>query len=185
MAKFYPQLTDPLITFIAQQQIFFTASAPNQGRINLSPKGIDTFRYLNSQSVAYLDLTGSGNETSAHLEENGRLTIMFCSFTAQPLILRLYGQGSMIRPRDPAWVDLYGQFDPMPGTRQIIKLAIESVQTSCGYGVPCYDYQGERGTLINWAKAKGESGIHHYWQQKNQVSIDGLPTGLLRDAVDE
>lgn len=181
MAKFYPELTEQLVAFIRQQHIFFTASAPHQGRVNLSPKGINTFRCLSSHEVAYLDLTGSGNETSAHLEENGRLTIMFCSFTKQPLILRLYGQGSVIRPRDPLWNKFYALFEPIPGTRQIIQLAIDLVQTSCGAGVPLYHYQGERETILDWAEAKGEQGLYNYWRDKNQVSIDGLPTKLLID----
>jgi hypothetical protein len=179
MAKFYSELTDELQEFITRQHIFFTASAPSSGRINLSPKGIDTFRCLDRRTVAYLDLTGSGNETSAHLIENGRLTIMFCSFTQKPLILRLYGQGSVIRPKDDTWQSLADLFEPLPGTRQIIQMAIESVQTSCGYGVPLYDYVGERETLINWAEKKGEVGIRQYWHDKNQTSIDGLPTHLL------
>ncbi|MBW4550399.1 MAG: pyridoxamine 5'-phosphate oxidase family protein [Aphanocapsa sp. GSE-SYN-MK-11-07L] len=181
MAKFYSELTDDLQRFIAEQQIFFTASAPNQGRINVSPKGIDTFRCLNTQTVAYLDLTGSGNETSAHLIENGRLTIMFCSFTAQPLILRLYGQGQVVRPPAPDWQSLSNLFEPIAGLRQIIKLNIESVQTSCGFGVPEYEYVGDREVLIKWAESKGEEGLLDYWQAKNLVSIDGLPTHLLRD----
>ena len=185
MSKFYSELTEPLQTFIAEQQIFFTASAPTHGRINLSPKGIDTFRCLDAHTAAYLDLTGSGNETSAHLIENGRMTIMFCSFTQQPLILRLYGQGSVIRPRDAEWENLDRLFPSTPGTRQIIQLSVESVQTSCGHGVPFYDYQGERETMIRWAEKKGEDGLQRYWQDKNQVSIDGLPTYLLSktDAV--
>ena len=179
MAKFYTELTEPLQKFIAEQQMFFTASAPACGRVNLSPKGIDTFRCLDDQTVAYLDLTGSGNETSAHLIENGRMTIMFCSFNQQPLILRLYGQGSVVRPRDLEWEALDRLFFPTPGTRQIIKLSIESVQTSCGHGVPLYDYVGDRETLIRWAEKKGEDGLQQYWQEKNQISIDGLPTHLL------
>ncbi len=181
MAKFYSELTDDLQQFIAEQHIFFTASAPNSGRINLSPKGIDTFRCVDCHTVAYLDLTGSGNETSAHLIENGRLTIMFCSFTEQPLILRLYGQGSLVRPADTAWETLYDLFEPIAGMRQIIKLEIESVQTSCGFGVPEYEYAGDRETLIKWAESKGETGLLDYWQDKNLVSIDGLPTHLLRN----
>ncbi len=181
VAKFYTELTEPLQKFIAEQQMFFTASAPIHGRVNLSPKGIDTFRCLDSHTVAYLDLTGSGNETSAHLIENGRMTIMFCSFTQQPLILRLYGQGTVIRPRDAEWGRLDRLFLPTPGARQIIKLSIESAQTSCGNGVPLYEYQGERETMIRWAEKKGEDGLKQYWQEKNQVSIDGLPTYLLSE----
>lgn len=182
MAKFYPEITAALQKFIAEQHIFFTASASTTGHVNVSPKGIDTFRCLDSRSVAYLDLTGSGNETSAHLIENGRLTIMFCSFTQQPLILRLYGQGSVVRPRDAAWHELHDLFQPLPGTRQIIKLAIELVQTSCGNGVPFYEYAGERESIIQWAEKKGKDGLHQYWQEKNQVSLDGLPTHLFHES---
>ena len=179
MAKFYPSLTPELIHFIEEQKMFFTATAPTEGRINLSPKGIDTFRCLNEQTVGYLDLTGSGNETSAHLEENGRMTIMFCSFSEKPLILRLYGQGKVIRPRDKKWGEFSDQFPTYEGERQIIILTVTSVQTSCGFGVPIYEHQKNRDTLIEWAKKKGETGIYDYWQQKNQESIDGLPTKLL------
>ena len=179
MAKFYSEITPPLQDFIKQQKIFFTATAPQQGRINLSPKGIDTFRCIDSQTVAYLDLTGSGNETSAHLIENGRMTIMFCSFSEQPLILRLYGLGKVIRPKDKEWKLFHSQFESLPGERQIIVLDVESVQTSCGYGVPLFEFQQERGSLIEWAKKKGEQGIKEYWAAKNLKSIDGLTTKLL------
>ncbi len=179
MAKFYPELGDKLKQFIAEQHVFFTATAPVEGRINLSPKGIQTFRCLSDRTVAYLDLTGSGNETSAHLSENGRMTIMFCSFQGDPLILRLYGQGVVIRPRDQEWSELYSGFKPIPGARQIVKLEIDSVQTSCGYGVPTYEFVSDRTRLVDWAEKKGEAGLQTYWEAKNQVSIDGLPTHLL------
>lgn len=181
MAKFYPQLTRELQTFIQEQKIFFTATAPIAGRINLSPKGIDTFRCIDLATVAYLDLTGSGNETAAHLLDNGRMTIMFCSFDQQPLILRLYGLGKVILPRDEQWQTLHSLFPSLPGERQIIRLDIESVQTSCGYAVPLYEFKQERQTLIDWAKRKGMEGIKKYWQEKNQQSIDGLPTKLLSE----
>lgn len=181
MAKFYTELNDALTEFILQQQIFFTATAPQQGRVNLSPKGMNTFRCISFREVAYLDLTGSGNETSAHLLENGRLTLMFCSFTAEPMILRLNGQGKVIRSRDSDWSTWLGLFDPLPGTRQIIAMTIESVQTSCGFAVPLYDFTAERTRLTEWAEKKGEDGLYQYWQQKNQISIDGLPTALLSD----
>lgn len=177
MAKFYSELTPTLQAFIERQHIFFTASAPAQGRINLSPKGMNTFRCLGATQVAYLDLTGSGNETSAHVNENSRLTIMFCSFTEEPLILRLYGQGEVVRPCDRTWSERIKLFDLLPGTRQIVLLHIESVQTSCGFGVPFYEYQGDRDQLIDWATQKGEEGICQYQAQKNRFSIDGYPTG--------
>ncbi|PZD74810.1 hypothetical protein C1752_00600 [Acaryochloris thomasi RCC1774] len=178
MAKFYSELTDQLIEFIGKQQIFFTASAPESGRANLSPKGMDTFRCLSSREVAYLDLTGSGNETSAHLQQNGRLTMMFCSFTGSPLILRLYGQGRVLHVGDLDWPDYLRHFEALPGQRQIITLAIASIQTSCGFGVPQYDFIGHRDQLLQWAEKKGEDGLKEYRTTKNQTSIDGLPTGL-------
>ena len=178
MAKFYSQLDTQLCDFIAAQQLFFTATAPISGRINLSPKGIDTFRCLDFDRVAYLDLTGSGNETAAHLHQNGRMTIMFCSFTDKPLILRLYGTGEVVAPDTAQWDSLIDRFTDIPGKRQIILLQIESVQTSCGYGVPVYELQSERSTLIDWAAQKGVEGIGEYQRQKNHTSIDGLPTHL-------
>ncbi|HEY9835098.1 MAG TPA: pyridoxamine 5'-phosphate oxidase family protein [Stenomitos sp.] len=181
MAKFYPEIPAFLQSFIQEQKIFFTATAPQQGRINLSPKGIDTFRCIDSKTVAYLDLTGSGNETAAHLTENGRITIMFCSFSEQPMILRLYGQGRVIHPRDQEWQAVSPLFDSLPGKRQIIQIDVESVQTSCGYGVPLYEFQEERQMIIDWANKKGEQGIQEYWEAKNLKSIDGLPTQLLDD----
>ncbi len=181
MAKFYSDLDAWLQNFIKEQKIFFTATAPQKGRINLSPKGIDTFRCIDNKTVAYLDLTGSGNETSAHLNEDSRMTIMFCSFSDNPLILRLYGQGKVIRPRDKEWQTFYSLFKPLPGERQIIVLEVDSAQTSCGFGVPVYEFKEERKTLIEWANKKGEQGIYEYWEAKNLKSIDGLPTKLLED----
>jgi hypothetical protein len=147
MAKFYSEINLSLQNFIEEQQLFFTATAPRQGRINLSPKGIDTFRCIDNKTVAYLDLTGSGNETSAHLNEDSRMTIMFCSFSDNPLILRLYGQGKVIRPRDKEWQSFYSLFKPLPGERQIIVLEVDSAQTSCGFGVPVYEFKEERKLL--------------------------------------
>lgn len=178
MAKFYTELDNSLRRFIAEQKIFFTASAPNDGRVNLSPKGMDSFRCLDHKTVAYLDLTGSGNETAAHIFENGRLTIMFCSFTEKPLILRLYGRGRVVRKNDEDWNRLYSNFTPIIGERQIIVLEIESLQTSCGFAVPVYELKEEREKLVEWAENKGESGLLEYRQTKNQISIDGLPTHL-------
>ncbi len=178
MAKFFSELDDALIKFIRKQKIFFTASAPADGRINLSPKGMDTFRCLDTKTVAYLDLTGSGNETAAHIAENGRLTIMFCSFSNQPLILRLYGQGKVVQKTDEDWELLHKHFDSLTGERQIIILNIESAQTSCGYAVPVFELKEERQKLIEWAENKGEEGLREYRQTKNRASIDGLPTFL-------
>jgi hypothetical protein len=176
MAKFYTHLDDSLRAFIGGQKMFFTATAPADGRINLSPKGMDTFRCLDGgRRVAYLDLTGSGNETAAHLAENGRLTVMFCSFAEQPLILRIYGRGRVVRPADEEWSGLRPHFPALPGERQIVLLDVESAQTSCGFAVPVYELKEERQRLAEWALSKGEDGILDYRREKNQVSIDGLP----------
>ena len=178
MAKQFPALDDSLMAFIAAQKIFFTATAPNAGRINLSPKGIDCFRCLDAHTAAYLDLTGSGNEASAHLLENGRMTIMFCSFDDRPLILRLYGRGRTVLPTDADWNSLLAHFHPTPGQRQIVVLDIERVQTSCGFGVPRFEFVEERPTLIDWCERQGPEKMEQYRRQKNRVSIDGLPTRL-------
>jgi len=175
MAKFYSELDEKLTTFIRAQPVFFTATAPASGRINLSPKGMDTFRVLSPKLVGYLDLTGSGNETSAHLQENGRITLMFCSFTKTPLILRLYGRGRVVRPSEAEWGALAPNFPALPGTRQIILLDIESLNTSCGFGVPVFGVPEERPTLVKWAESAGEAALADYRAEKNTTSIDGMP----------
>ena len=181
MARFYPALEAKHRDFIAAQKLFFTASTARESRINLSPKGMDSFRVAGDNCVAYMDLTGSGNETAAHLKHDGRLTLMFCSFDADPLILRLYGRGRVIRRQDAGWAEWRVHFPELPGERQIIVLDVDSVQTSCGYAVPQYAYRGERDVLMRWAEKKGIPGLLDYWREKNQVSIDGLSTGLLED----
>ncbi|MBX3411172.1 MAG: pyridoxamine 5'-phosphate oxidase family protein [Pirellulales bacterium] len=183
MAKFFTELNDSLREFIARQHIFFHATAPRVGRINLSPKGLDTFRILSDSRVAYLDLTGSECETAAHLAECGRLTIMFCSFDAKPLIVRLYGQGRVVRPRDTAWSELRPHFADLPGERQIIVLEIESIMTTCGFAVPRYEFQGHREQLNEFVEKMGPERMDEYRRERNQTSIDGLPTYLLEDAI--
>lgn len=178
MAKFYDTIPDKLIRFIQAQPVFFVATAPVAGRINLSQKGMDTFRVLDARRVAYLDLTGSGNETAAHLEENGRITVMICSFGADPLILRLYGRGRVVRPGDVAWTGLLAQFEALPGARQIMEVEVESLQTSCGFAVPEAGVLRARSTLVDWAEQKGEAALEAYRRKNNLVSIDGLPTGM-------
>ncbi|MBD2440171.1 pyridoxamine 5'-phosphate oxidase family protein [Nostoc sp. FACHB-110] len=180
MAKLFEGITAELQEFITAQQMFFVGSAPLSptGHVNLSPKGLDCFRILSPNKVGYLDLTGSGNETSAHLQENGRITFMFCAFTEPACILRLYGKGSVILPNSPEWDSTYSVFPQLPGTRQIVVADIEIVQTSCGFGVPLYEYQGQRQVLVDWASKKGEEGVRKYQQKKNRISIDGLPTPL-------
>lgn len=179
MAKFLDRLDDRLTDFIREQPMFFVATAPSRGRVNLSPKGMDTFRVLAPDHVGYLDLTGSGNETAAHLLENGRLTFMFCAFSGAPLILRLFGKGNAVGKRDPQWSELRTAFGPeIPGERQLVMMRIESVQTSCGFGVPLLQHIGDREQLVQWAVKKGPEGLENYRTEKNQTSIDGAPTGI-------
>ncbi len=178
MAKFLPSLTEALIDFIGKQHLFFTATAANSGRVNVSPKGMDTFRVLAPGQVGYLDLTGSGNETAAHLLANGRITFLFCALSGSPLILRLYGKGRVVRPGDHDWAALRNSFGPeLPGERQLIVAELDSVQTSCGFGIPLYTYEADRTQLLEWAVKKGEEGLNSYRTEKNARSIDGLLTG--------
>jgi hypothetical protein len=178
MAKFYEKLTSRLQNFIKEQKIFFVATAPEEGRINLSPKGMDSLRVVGENRVLWLNVTGSGNETAAHLVENPRITMMMCSFEGAPNILRIYGKGRAIHPNDAEWKEVVGLFPETPGTRQIFDIEVESAQTSCGMSIPFFEYKGEREQLNDWAKEKGEAGIQQYWQDKNLTSIDGKPTGL-------
>ncbi|MGB5322216.1 pyridoxamine 5'-phosphate oxidase family protein [Lutimonas sp.] len=176
--KLYDHITKRIEKFIAAQKIFFVATAADHGRINLSPKGMDSFRVIDKNKVLWLNLTGSGNETAAHLNVNGRITIMFCSFEGAPMILRLYGKGSVINPNDDNWADAVANFPVLAGTRQIIDIDIETVQTSCGMSIPYFDFKEERLELDNWAKQKGKEGLKDYWKEKNEVSIDGIPTKI-------
>ncbi|QNF31445.1 pyridoxamine 5'-phosphate oxidase family protein [Adhaeribacter swui] len=184
MGKFYDFIQPAHQAFIKQQHIFFVSTAPlsPHGHINLSPKGLDCFRVLSEHRVAYMDLISSGNETSAHTLENGRITFMFCSFAGAPQILRLYGQGFTVLPNSPDWETYAPHFKIYPSTRQIIVADITLVQTSCGFGVPLYDYVGERHIHFDWAEKKGVDGLNAYQQEKNMVSLDGLPTNLATQA---
>ncbi len=187
MSKLYDQITEELAAFITAQPLFFVGSAPldPEGHVNLSPKGLDCLRILSPLRVAYLDLTGSGNETSAHVAENGRITWMFCAFSGPPNILRLYGQGHVVLPTMEAWSQLAPHFPAYPGARQIMVADIQRVQTSCGFAVPLMEYRGQRDTLLRWAETKGEAAIADYHQQKNMTSIDGLPTPMATAATVE
>lgn len=179
VADFYDTLNDKLKKFIAQQKIFYTATATEDSRINLSPKGANTFRIIDDTTVAFLNLTGSGNETGAHLKSDGRITIMMSSFDKAPLIFRIYGRGENIYTDDPRFERYMNHFEVIPGIRQIVVVKIESMQTSCGYAVPFYEFKGEREALNRWAEQKGPNGVKDYWVQNNQTSIDGLPTGIF------
>jgi len=182
MAERFNQLNEKQIEFIKQQRIFFVGTAGAEGTVNVSPKGMDTLRVVNEHQVVWLNLTGSGNETSAHVQENGRMTIMFCSFAKQPLILRLYGQANVIHPRDSIWQELSSLFDEYVGARQFFQLNLDLVLTSCGHAVPFFEYRGERDLLRKSAERRGQAGIEEYWREKNQISLDGKPTNILKNA---
>jgi len=181
MGKLYTQLTDDLAGFIRRQKIFFVGTAADEGRANISPKGMDTLRVVTEDRVVWLNLTGSGNETAAHLRENGRITLMFCAFEGEPLILRLYGHARIFHPRDAEWDSLITLFPATPGARQIIDMSVDLVQTSCGFGVPFFEFKAERDQLEKWAEKKGPEGIQKYWEEKNRASVDGKPTGIVAE----
>ncbi len=178
---FFDEISDNHLSIIQDQKMFFVATAAAEGRINLSPKGMDSLRVIDRRSVAWLNLTGSGNETSAHVQDNGRMTIMFCGFDEKPIILRLYGIAKVYHSRDAEWERFVKMFPDTPGARQIFQLQITSVQKSCGYGVPIYDYVKERDTLRLNGEKKEKLGIEKYWKERNQTSIDGLPTRIMDD----
>jgi hypothetical protein len=177
MSKVYDGIDDALAAFIAAQHMFFVATAPLDagGHVNLSPKGLESFRVIDRTTVAYLDLTGSGIETVAHLRENGRIVILFCAFEGPPKILRLYGRGEPIEPVDPRFEELKGLFPEIVGTRSIIVVSLERIADSCGYAIPLYQYEGERNQLIKWGQRQGPAGLLQYRAGHNASSIDGLP----------
>lgn len=183
MGKQYASLSEKLTEFIAEQKVFFVGTAATDSRVNVSPKGMDSFRVLNNNRVIWLNVTGSGNETSAHIQLNPRMTIMFCAFDGSPLILRLYGTARVVHKKDDDWEELIAHFSPLPGARQIFDLSIELVQSSCGMAVPYYLYAGDRELLSDWAKKKGDDGLLAYWEEKNQSSIDNIPTNIIAKNV--
>ena len=179
MGKLLGSLNSSLQDFIKDQHLFFVSTADVDGRVNLSPKGMDALRILDGNRLIWLNLTGSGNETAAHLLGVNRMTIMWCSFSGAPLILRVYGKARTVQADDADWEELLAHFPAdLPGPRQVFDVQIESVQTSCGFGVPEYQYQGERDQLNKWANQKGDDGIREYWTMRNQESLDGKPTGI-------
>jgi hypothetical protein len=186
MGKVFDHITDDVRKFIGRQHLFFVATAPlaEDGHVNLSPKGMDCFRVLSDNRVCYLDMTGSGNETSAHIAENGRVTFMFCAFEGSPNIVRLYGSGRTVLPDSPEWDERAGNFTLFFGTRQMIVADIHRVSTSCGYAVPLMDYRGERDTLVKYWEAKGADAIPEYQQEKNSASIDGLPAPICASEIE-
>ncbi len=176
-----PELSQKHMEFIQNQKMFFVATTAANCKINLSPKGMGGFKVIDENTVIWLNYTGSGNETAAHLLVDDRMTVMFCAFEGSALILRLYGIAHSVHPRDDMWSLYINQFDEPKGARQILVMHVNTVQTSCGGGVPLYEYQGERSDLTDWFDTKGEEGILEYQKKKNQVSIDGLKTGLFVD----
>ena len=178
MAEQFDDLSDELQTWITQQHVFFVGSAAASGRVNISPKGQDSLRILDANTLLWLNLTGSGNETAAHIYDTNRLTLMWCAFEGPPRILRVYGQAEIIHPRDSAWSACTATLPAPLGARQYFKVHIDLVQTSCGYAVPLMDYEADRDVLTRWAEKRGAEGVAEYWAEKNTHSLDGLPTHI-------
>lgn len=179
MGKQLPELTTELQSFIKEQKIFFVGTAAQDGRVNVSPKGHDTLKVLSPNKLVWLNLTGSGNETAAHLLKNDRMTIMFCAFEGKPMILRLYGNAKIYHERDAEFQKHINLFEKNVGSRQIIELNIGLVQTSCGFSIPFMDFKEERGQLNAWSQKQGKERIESYWEEKNTKSIDGFETNIL------
>ncbi|PJJ61009.1 pyridoxamine 5'-phosphate oxidase family protein [Hymenobacter chitinivorans] len=178
MGKQYPAISADTQAFIERQHVFFVGTAAADGRVNISPKGQDTLRVLGPNRVTWLNLTGSGNETAAHLLEVNRITLMWCAFEGPPSILRLYGTASLYHPRDAEWADLLPLFPALPGARQILVVDVELVQTSCGMAVPFLDYRAERDELNDYMEQRGPEQVEQYWHNRNGRSLDGKPTGI-------
>ncbi|WP_299863248.1 pyridoxamine 5'-phosphate oxidase family protein [uncultured Roseobacter sp.] len=179
MAKQFDALSDVLIRFIEAQHMFFVGSAAAEGRVNISPNGMDSLRVLGPNRIVWRNLTGSGNETAGHLAQINRMTLMWCGFEAKPMILRCYGSARTLHLRDAEFDALNALFPASQGARQIYDVAVDLVQTSCGYAVPFMDYAGERDVLGKWAEDRGADGIREYWETRNQTTIDGAPTHIL------
>jgi hypothetical protein len=178
MGKRYPDLQPDQIAFIGEQHLYFVGTAAPGSRVNLSPKGMDSLRILSPTRIIWLNLTGSGNETAAHLALDPRTTLMWCSFTTRPLILRAYGTGRAVHRGDADWAGLAAQLPDQPGARQIVEVSIDLVQSSCGFAVPFMDFREDRPVLKDWAEGKGPEGLRTYWDERNRQTIDGLPTGI-------
>jgi hypothetical protein len=181
MAKRYEELSDDHIEFINHQKISYVETAANDGTINVSPKGFNSSRVLSPNRIMWMNITGSSNETTAHLSQNNRMTMTFCAFDRSPKILRLYGKAEAIHPRDDRWTELGKLFNPHPSARQYADFSIELIQTSCGFGAPFYDFTEERDNMDKWLEVKGRDNIEDYWKEKNQVSLDGLPTHIIHE----
>lgn len=178
MGKRYTALQPDQIAFIGEQHVYFVATAAPGSRMNLSPKGMESLRILSPTRILWLNLTGSGNETAAHLALEPRITLMWCSFTTRPLILRAYGTARAVHRSDADWTVLAPQLPDQPGARQIVEVSVDLVQSSCGFAVPFMDFRAERPVLKDWATGKGPDGLRAYWDERNRQTIDGLPTGI-------
>ncbi len=179
MSKIFQNLEPEHQEFIKQQKIFFVGTAMAQGRLNMSPKGMDSLRIINDNRVIWLNMTGSGNETATHVLRHPRMTIMFCAFEGKPLILRLYGEAKVYHSRDPQWEEYINNFPFVASARQVFDVDISMVQTSCGFGIPFMEFKGERGLMKDWALKKGPRGVKEYWEKKNITSLDGFETGIF------
>lgn len=179
MGQRFNEIQEKHRLFIEQQKLFFVGTATANSRVNISPKGMDSLRVIDQNRVAWLNVTGSGNETAAHVQEQSRMTLMFVAFEGNPLILRLYGNAKVIHQGDTEWEELFALFPAIPGARQIFDVQIDLVQSSCGMAVPFFDYVEERTLLSDWAHKQGEHGLREYWKKKNQLTLDGEPTHIL------
>ena len=177
VGKLYSKIDESIVSWISEQKMFFVSTAPlsGEGLVNCSPKGMDTLRVLGERTIAYLDLTGSGVETIAHLRENGRIVVMLCAFEGSPNIYRFHGKGMVYEKGSEGYRARIGAFDECPGVRSIIEIEVERISDSCGYSVPLYGYKEDRDTLLKWAEAKGPDGVADYQEEKNRKSLDGLP----------
>ena len=180
MAVKFDEINEAHKEFVERQKMFFIGSAGAEGFINVSPKGMDTLKIVDKNRVIWLNHTGSGNETSAHVQENGRMTIMWCSFEKKPLILKFYGTATVIHEQDERYKEMCEHFDEFVGTRQFFELTVDLVLTSCGFGVPRYKYLGERNALLKWATKVGREGMKKYWEEKNQITLNGKPTNIIQ-----
>ncbi|MDN4500829.1 pyridoxamine 5'-phosphate oxidase family protein [Alteromonadaceae bacterium BrNp21-10] len=183
MGQQFSEISTKIQEFIHKQKIFFVGTATTDSRVNISPKGMDSFKIINANRVLWLNVTGSGNETAAHVEQSPRMTIMFAAFEGSPIILRLYGTAKAIHRNDPQWDELSQHFELLPGARQIFDVKIDLVQKSCGMAVPFFDFQGPRDQLKEWAAKKDQAEMEDYWATKNQTTIDGKPTLIMQKSV--
>jgi len=180
MGQKYSELTEQHIKFISDQKIYFVGTAAEVGSVNLSPKGGDSLRVINSTKIAWLNLTGSGNESASHILQNPRMTLMFCALEGKPLILRAYGIAKVLHQADNDWEEYSSLFPASVAARQVFVLDINLVQSSCGMSVPYFSYDSDRDRLANWSEKQGKEGIEKYWVKKNQKSIDGFETDIVK-----